>query len=251
MEDLVPIGRFAQAARLSQKALRHYDATGLLPPAWVDPDTGYRWYRTDQLWRARMIALLRLAEMPLAEIRAFLAAPSADALDAFGARLRRELRDRTEVLAYVKRVLEEVPMFEVATKEMAAQRFRSRTASVKTGAFDGFATAVIEELGPPEPGAVPFTIYHGRVNEEEDGPVEVCVPRADGDRELGPVEVAFTVAEGEDCDFPAILGAYDAVARWAHEQRRELDGPPRELYLDGFRGGTRMEVAWPLRPRAA
>jgi len=37
MENLVPIGRFAEAARLSQKALRHYDATGLLAPAWVDP----------------------------------------------------------------------------------------------------------------------------------------------------------------------------------------------------------------------
>ena len=247
MEDLVPIGRFPEAARLSQKALRHYDATGLLEPAWVDPETGYRWYRSDQLWRARMIALLRLAEMPLGEIRTFLAAPSPDALDAFAARLRRELRDRVEVVAYVKRVLEEVPMFDVTTKQMAAQRFRSRTASVKTGEFDRFATAVMEELGPAAPGGVPFTIYHGRVNDEEDGPVEICVPRADGDRELGPVEVAFTVAEGDDCEFPVILGAYDAVARWAHENGRELAGPPRELYLDGRVGGTRMEVAWPVR----
>jgi len=37
--------------------------------------------------------------MPLAEIRSFLAAPSVAALDAFARRLRRELRDRTEVLA--------------------------------------------------------------------------------------------------------------------------------------------------------
>ena len=247
MENLVPIGRFAQAARLSQKALRHYDATGLLEPAWVDPETGYRWYRVEQLRRARTIALLRLAGMPLTEIRSFLMAPSADAVDAFADGLRRELRDRTEVLAYVKRLLEEAPMFDVSTKEMAAVRFRSRTGSVRTAAFDAFAAAAIDELGPPERGAVPFTIYHGRVNEEEDGPVEVCLSCADGDRHLPAVEVAFTIAAGADCDFPAILGAYDAVARWAHENGRKLGGPPRELYLDGRLERTRMEVAWPLR----
>jgi len=247
MENLVPIGRFAESARLSQKALRHYDATGLLAPARVDPDTGYRWYRPEQLRRARTIALLRLAGMPLAEIRLFLAAPSPEALEAFAERLRRELHDRTEVLAYVKRLQEEVPVFEVSTKEMPAQRFRSRTASVTTREFDRFYAATVDELGPPDSGSVPFTIYHGRVNDEEDGPVEVCVPRDDGDRDLPTVEVAFTVAEGDDCAFPAILGAYDAVAHWVHDQGRELAGPPRELYLDGRLEATRMEVAWPIR----
>ena len=53
------------------------------------------------------------------------------------------------------------------------------------------------------------------MNEEADGPVEVALPTADGDRELPATEVAFTVAEGEDTKFPAIIGAYDAVASWA------------------------------------
>ena len=44
MENLVTIGRFAEAARLSQKALRLYAESGLLEPAWVDPGSGYRYY---------------------------------------------------------------------------------------------------------------------------------------------------------------------------------------------------------------
>ena len=43
MDDLLPIGRFARATRLSVKALRHYDELGLLRPAFVDPSSGYRY----------------------------------------------------------------------------------------------------------------------------------------------------------------------------------------------------------------
>ena len=45
--DLVPIGTFAQAARLTVKTLRHYQAVGVLSPAWVDPASSYRYYRWD------------------------------------------------------------------------------------------------------------------------------------------------------------------------------------------------------------
>ena len=40
MENLITIGQFAAASRLSLKALRLYDDNGLLPPAVVDPDSG-------------------------------------------------------------------------------------------------------------------------------------------------------------------------------------------------------------------
>ncbi|MDO9456817.1 MerR family transcriptional regulator, partial [Nocardioides sp.] len=66
---LMSIGDAARASGLSAKALRLYDETGLLPPAEVDPVTGYRWYAADQLDRARLVAQLRLAGMPLARIR--------------------------------------------------------------------------------------------------------------------------------------------------------------------------------------
>lgn len=51
---LLPIGAFARRSRLSLKALRLYDELGLLPPARVDPETGYRSYVADQVDRARL-----------------------------------------------------------------------------------------------------------------------------------------------------------------------------------------------------
>ncbi|MFI1885250.1 MerR family transcriptional regulator [Streptomyces jumonjinensis] len=67
--DRLTIGAFARAARLSAKALRRYDELGLLTPASVDPYTGYRYYETAQLERARLVAWLRRIGMPTARIR--------------------------------------------------------------------------------------------------------------------------------------------------------------------------------------
>lgn len=68
--ELLTIGAFARAARLTTKALRLYDRVGLLPPAAVDPESGYRLYAPEQLAHARLIARLRRIGMPLAAIRA-------------------------------------------------------------------------------------------------------------------------------------------------------------------------------------
>ena len=73
MDDLLPIGRFSKATRLSVKALRHYDELGLLRPAWVDPSSGYRYYRPAQANQAEAIRILRSVELPLEEIGAVLA----------------------------------------------------------------------------------------------------------------------------------------------------------------------------------
>jgi DNA-binding transcriptional MerR regulator len=62
------IGRFARLTGLTVKALRHYDELGLLKPAHVDPDTGYRTYEAEQVERAEAIRRLRQLEVPLEDI---------------------------------------------------------------------------------------------------------------------------------------------------------------------------------------
>ena len=75
---LLSIGAFAHATRLSPKALRLYDELGLLPPAFVDPASGYRFYDPAQLERARLVAWLRRLGMPLARISAVCDAAESD-----------------------------------------------------------------------------------------------------------------------------------------------------------------------------
>jgi DNA-binding transcriptional MerR regulator len=70
--ELLSIGRFARLAGLTVGALRHYDVEGVLRPAVVDPMTGYRRYRRDQLVAARAVAALRDLELSLPAIRILL-----------------------------------------------------------------------------------------------------------------------------------------------------------------------------------
>jgi DNA-binding transcriptional MerR regulator len=80
--QLMPIGRFSRLTGVGVKALRHYDEVGLLVPAAVDDETGYRFYSLDQVDRAEAIRLLRRLDMPLEEIRSTLAAEDPVALRA-------------------------------------------------------------------------------------------------------------------------------------------------------------------------
>jgi DNA-binding transcriptional MerR regulator len=66
--QLMTIGRFARITGLTVKALRHYDEVGLLRPATVDPETGYRSYSADQVRRAETIRTLRRLELPLDDV---------------------------------------------------------------------------------------------------------------------------------------------------------------------------------------
>jgi DNA-binding transcriptional MerR regulator len=246
MENLMSIGEFATASRLSQKALRLYAEKGLLPATLVDPDSGYRYYRVEQLHTATLIALLRRAEMPLAEIRSFLREPTPERLEEYERRAADEFADRRRVLRYVKRLLKEEPMYDIVTTRVPEQRYVSRTRRVLVPDLEVFIVDTFRELGRAGADAPGFVLYHGPVNAEEDGPVEVCVPRVDGEGRLAAGEVALTEISGEQCAFPQILGAYEAVYRWAKEHGRDPSGPAREIYLGGPGGGERLQIAVPL-----
>ena len=249
MEGLIPIGQFAAASRLSAKALRLYDENGLLPPARIDPESGYLSYRIDQLRAATLIRLLRAAGMPLVEIRRVLEDPDVTRIDEYEATLTSELAERQRVLDYVRRFLKEDLMYEVNVKHVGEQPYVSRSKRVRISDLEGFVIGTIDELmASHEAAGNAFTVYHGEVNEQDDGPVEVCLPVTGADKTMPAGEVAYTVAVGEQTTFPEIIGAYDAVSGWAQANGRELAGPPREIYLDEVTNDRpHMEIAWPIR----
>src|SRR6185295_23327 len=80
-DPLLTIGVFARRSRLSMKALRLYDKLGLLIPADVDPDNGYRRYRESQLTTARLIVMLRRLDMPLTQVADIISTPGPEAAE--------------------------------------------------------------------------------------------------------------------------------------------------------------------------
>jgi PPM family protein phosphatase len=101
---LMSSGEFARTSGLTRKALRLYDELGLLTPARVDPQSGYRFYAPAQLEQARLVVWLRRLGMPLAEIRSMSALSSAAAAEQLGAywnRVEAETTARRELASFL------------------------------------------------------------------------------------------------------------------------------------------------------
>ena len=124
-ETLVPIGQFANLTWLSPKALRLYQAQGLLESALVDPGSGYRYYSPSQIPAARRIGQLRRAGVPLAEIAAFLRAPAAHQIDVWRKELEAEVIDRRRLLDHIARTLDPTEVPELAIDPTSAALTRA------------------------------------------------------------------------------------------------------------------------------
>ncbi len=125
--DLMSIGEFGRLSRLSPKALRLYGELGLLPPARVDPDSGYRWYAAGQLDNARLVASLRHIGVPLAQIRVILGLPpeaAAQQVGAYWSGAEADHAARRDLAGYLVDRLtgKRNVMYEVAVRDIPAAR---------------------------------------------------------------------------------------------------------------------------------
>jgi DNA-binding transcriptional MerR regulator len=101
------IGQMSRLSGLTVKALRYYERVGLIQPAAVDAQTGFRYYAPDQVAPARLIRALRSVDLPLGEVRRCLDDPAGRAgilhahrtrLESRAARLAGELHDLYHLL---------------------------------------------------------------------------------------------------------------------------------------------------------
>ncbi|MBQ0981535.1 MerR family transcriptional regulator [Micromonospora sp. M61] len=253
------IGDFARLGRVSVRMLRHYDSIGLLRPASVDPHTGYRFYRADQLRRLNRVIALKELGLTLEQVRAIVD----DAVDV--AELRGMLRLRrsqlaeqlaadtarlTAVEARLRLIESEGRMTtqEVVLKEIVPVRVAELTAVAPS--YQG------EDIGPVIQPLYPELFR--RLADAGITPAGPSIawyepaPGDDGDAVV--VHAGVTVGVGVEAasdvavvDLPAVRtaattihhGAMDDVeesmqvlARWIEDNGYRTDGFAREVYLD-------------------
>ncbi|PGS48832.1 helix-turn-helix domain-containing protein [Bacillus sp. AFS041924] len=68
-EKLYTIGEVSKLVNISIKALRYYDRINLFKPAYVDPDTNYRYYKDSQIHLLDLIKSLKYIGTPLEEMK--------------------------------------------------------------------------------------------------------------------------------------------------------------------------------------
>lgn len=93
-DELISIGRFGRSTGLTPRQLRYYHELGILPPASVDPHSGYRYYREAQRATAELIVLLRSVDMPLGDIDSMIGDRSPGNVRRLFDRLRVQLEQR-------------------------------------------------------------------------------------------------------------------------------------------------------------
>jgi DNA-binding transcriptional MerR regulator len=100
------IGEFAQLGGVSIRTLRHYDEIGLLRPASVNPETGYRGYQASQLRLLNRIIALKELGLSLSQTRQLVGGVTVEELQGMlllrRAQLERELIERSHQLLGVE-----------------------------------------------------------------------------------------------------------------------------------------------------
>jgi DNA-binding transcriptional MerR regulator len=242
------IGEFASRSLLSARALRIYDELGLLPPARVDEDSGYRFYEPGQLKTARLIAALRQLHFPLAEIKAILPLEPAEAVHRvrqFWAAIESKHSSLRGLATYLIDELSGTGsvVYEVKTREIPERSLlcvkRNVTGEKAAWAFGKEFIALLRLYRLPQiegrAGAF-FCIYWGEVSEDSDGPMEWCRPVPEDQAEVlaarCPELILRTEAAHGEAFVPIGVGQVDDAAwqvgsrsleTWSDQQQHNID----------------------------
>jgi DNA-binding transcriptional MerR regulator len=250
---LVSIGDFSRMTFLSVKALRHYHEVGLLPPAEIDPDSGYRRYRLEQVPTAQVIRRLRELGMSLDDVRVVIEASDVRARNAaIGAHLRRmegELEQTRATVKSLRLLLDQAAPAPIAIsyrieEPSVALAIRAEIAHDDMFAWLDEAFAELHAAVGQRSG-VDGALFSGELMEDELGEIVALVPGAGeaGGRvqglELPRVEYAVAVHAGPLEEVDRTYGALGAVVA---ARAIGVQGPLRENYLSD----DRIEICWPV-----
>ncbi|HZR48024.1 MAG TPA: MerR family transcriptional regulator [Streptosporangiaceae bacterium] len=273
MTTLLAIGDFSRMTHLSVKALRHYHDMGVLEPAAIDPDTGYRSYATAQVPDAQVIRRLRDLNMPLDQIRAVLHAPDVGTRNAeIAAHLERMERQLEQAKASVaglrallagpvtpaKIELRTIPaMTALAVTEIVnasdAHEWGAAAYAQLTAALAATGLAMAGSAGALFPSAY-FELERSEITLffpvlVPDGAMLPALPPGPVRwQEIPATEVAVMVHEGGAADVDRTYGALGTAVA---ERAIGVEGPIREYYVVGWAHSQderdhRTEVCWPV-----
>ena len=246
-DTLYKIGMFAAMNHVTVKALRFYEEQGLLMPALIHPETGYRYYNLSQMAVLHQITALKLAGFTLEEIAHINSGADEEAvLLKKKAELLAKIADLTRQIAVVDGYLSKkktdlsAPVLIKTIPETTVAYMRIRLESYDS-LFDRMPEmgVLMEKAGCK--CALPeycFTGYLEPGYRDGDILVEICESVVAAKKETGElrfktlpeIQAACIFHKGSYRTFPE---SYEAVLRYIEENGYEIAGEIRESYIDG------------------
>lgn len=237
---MLNIGEFAGMTGLTIKALRHYDEKGVLVPADVDAQSGYRRYGEDQVRTGVVVRALRDAGVPLADITAALADGEVEAaVDAHRARVLQDRDSDDRAVEHAHQVLAALASpIEIVERKAAAQPYVGRALAIPNDDDDALtdedANAQFAQLyaAVQEAGVGPTGMFWTTIRPSDAGTVQIvcCWPTTvqldpswGGDEttvEVLPERIELAaiwrpekgVELPEGATHPAVVALFDAIA---------------------------------------
>ena len=266
---LYKIGVFAAMNHVTVKALRFYEEQGLLMPALIQPENGYRYYTLSQMAVLHQITALKLAGFTLEEISHINSGADEEAV---------LLKKKSELLAKIAELTRQISVVDgylSKKKTGLSAPVLIKTIPKTTVAFMRIRLESYDCLFErmPEMGvlmekagcacAVPeycFTGYPEPGYRDEDILVEICESVVEAKRETGglrfktlpEIQAACVFHKGS---YRTFSESYETVLRYIEENGYEIAGDIRESYIDGVwnredESQWLSEIQVPVRKRA-
>jgi DNA-binding transcriptional MerR regulator len=242
-----------------------------LQPAWIDPDSGYRYYSRAQVTIGRRIRLLRTMDMPLEDVTIVLEAweqDSAAAQRLIQAHINAAEKHLETVQLVARLLLDELSpdkeqkmSFEFDEQEMAAQPVASIRRNITVPAYHEWMMPVLKQLwghieaSEAENAGDPVALYYGPVNEKDDGPIEICVPFLGTAPPKGEIKIRELPAHkavqirtyGEYNKYPKLLEMWNAIGRYVDEGNLESNWDADMTTYEIWQEDETMTIGWPVR----
>lgn len=246
------IGVFSKLARVTIKTLHHYDEVGLLTPAHVDDETGYRYYTSDQLIRLGEIVALRQMGFAIPEIAAIVDGHNIGGiLEQRKAELEQGVRTVTDQLFRLNTYIQErkeghTMEYQAVIKEIPAYTVYSAKYTIPNyAALMEIMPALGEKVSKANPGikcvepGYCFNVYLDGEYRDTDIRVEICEAvtsrGTDGDgivfKDLPAITAVSVLHRGA---YEQIGAAYAYAVRWAEQNGYRIVDNVRESYIDGI-----------------
>ena len=244
---LYKIGMFAAMNHVTVKTLRFYEEQGLLTPALIHPETGYRYYTLSQMAVLHQITALKLAGFTLEEIALLHGGADEESLLLKKkSQLLAKIAELTRQIAVVDGYLSQkqtrlsAPVLIKTIPETTVACLRTRLETYDC-LFDRMPEmgALMEKAGCT--CALPaycFTNYLEPGYKDGDILVELCESVVEAKQEIGDLRFRTLPAVQAACVFHkgsyrTFSESYGTVLKYIEENGYEIAGEIRESYIDG------------------
>ena len=267
------IGDFSRASGLTVKALHFYHEQGILVPAHIDTDNGYRYYSTEQLETGLVIVKLKELGLSIKEIGTLLADQSAaDVLEVLEVKLA-QVAEEIKLARKTEKQLREIIQMEKNNR----QRMVDFNFDIEEKTTDSMLIAGLRIRGRYQDCGKGFSqvgrnygrficgpammLVYDKEYKEDDADFETCMPIKKGEsrkglevRELPATDCVTLLHQGP---YSALHRSYQKILQHIREQKLQVAAPSREVYHKGpgmiFKGNPEKyltEIQFPVVEQA-